>query len=112
MSKENHVVFCKNPDCIGGKIETTLSGDVGYSNWTVMEDGAISFKCHGCGKFGSTNVWKHGHNNQLQNFLVKCLGCGSEKWSSFIQDVDCDGEKTHMSCDECGAKTYELTNTQ
>jgi len=110
MSKKNHAIFCKNPNCIGGRIETTMCGDSGYSNWTVLSDGEIEFKCHGCGKFGSTCCY--GNNNEIKNFLVRCLSCGSEKWSSHIQDVDRDEEETHIVCDECGAKTYELTNIQ
>lgn len=109
MKEINHKITCLNPDCIGGRIETTMSGDNGYSNWTVLDDGEIEFKCHGCGKFATTDYFqKEEGNNQPENFEVKCLNCGSTDWDSNIQDVDEELEETHISCSECGAKTFEL----
>ena len=108
MRKEiNHKVTCKNKDCIGGRIETTLEGDSGYSNWTVMDSGSVEFKCHGCGKFSSTDTYKE--PNEPDNFEVTCVQCGSHKWTGNIQDVDREDDETNIECEDCHAKTYELT---
>lgn len=104
--KTNHTISCKNPDCIGGRIETTMEDDSGYSNWTVMDDGCIEFKCHGCGKFASTDTFKK--PNEPDNFRITCNKCGSEEWEGNIQDVDETSEETHIRCKNCGAKTFEL----
>ena len=96
-----------NEQCIGGRIETTMEGDSGYSNWTVMDSGYVEFKCHGCGKFASTDTFKK--PNEPENFEVICLRCGSENWTDNIQDVDGDDEATNIECKECHAKTYELS---
>ena len=101
----NHTIKCLNPQCIGGKIETTLQGDDGYSNWTVLDSGFVELKCHGCGKFGSTDTYKDEGNNQLNNFEVKCNLCGTTKWSPNIQDVDGEEEPTNIECDYCHAKS-------
>lgn len=101
----NHTIRCLNPQCIGGRIETTLEGDSGYSNWTVMDSGFVEFKCHGCGKFGSTDKYKNEGNNQLDNFEVKCNVCGSTEWNEHIQDVDCEEEETCIICSKCHAKS-------
>ena len=101
----NHTIKCLNPQCIGGRIETTLQADEGYSNWTVMDSGFIEFKCHGCGKFGSTDTYKDKGNNQLDNFEVKCNLCDSTKWSPNIQDVDGEDDTTNIECDNCHAKS-------
>ena len=101
----NHTIKCLNPQCIGGKIETTLEKDSGYSNWTVMDSGYVEFKCHGCGKFGSTDSYKDKANNQLENFEVKCNLCSSTEWESYIQNVDEDEEETHIFCKKCNVKS-------
>lgn len=107
MNKEiNHKVRCRNEQCIGGRIETTMEGDSGYSNWTVLDSGYIEFKCHGCGKFASTDESKK--PNKPENFEVICLICGSENCTYDIQDVDGDDEATNIECIECHTKTYEL----
>jgi Zn finger protein HypA/HybF involved in hydrogenase expression len=108
MKEKNHTITCKNPNCIGGRIETTMENDNGYSNWTVMDNGFVEFKCHGCGKFGSTDTYKK--TNELENFDVTCDNCGSRKWESNIQDVEQEQEKTNIECSDCHAKTYELTS--
>lgn len=102
----NHIIECLNPNCIGGRIETTMEGDSGYSNWTVMESGNIEFKCHGCGKFASTYTFKK--PNEPLNFKVTCKICGSNEWTDNIQDVDEDNEKTNMECKKCGAKSFQV----
>ena len=102
----NHKIECKNPQCVGGRIETTMEGDSGYSNWTVMDSGHVEFKCHGCGKFASTDEYKK--PNEPDNFLVTCLLCGSNKWSEHIQDVDREEPPTHIECEECHAKSETL----
>lgn len=107
MDKDNTTTFtikCLNPKCIGGKIETTLEGDSGYSSWTVMDSGFVEFKCHGCGKFASTDSYKK--PNEPQNFEVSCDSCGSKEWSPNIQDVDCEEEPTNMECDKCHKKQF------
>ena len=109
MKELNHKISCSNPVCIGGRIETTLYGDAGYSNWTVMDSGAVEFKCHGCGKFASTDTYKK--PNEPDNFKVECLKCGSEKWEENIQDVDGEDDETNIECKGCHAKTYELENS-
>lgn len=98
--------MCLNPNCIGGRIETTMCKDDGYSNWTVMDSGYIEFKCHGCGKFASTDEYKK--PNDPENFRVTCNKCGSDKWISNIQDVDSEEEETNIECKDCHAKTYQL----
>lgn len=102
----NHKIECLNKDCIGGRIETTMERDSGYSNWTVMDSGFIEFKCHGCGKFASTDSYKK--PNEPQNFKVTCLKCGSNKWEENIQDVDGEEEKTNIECKDCYLKTYQF----
>lgn len=100
-----HEIKCKNPNCIGGRIETTMEGDDGYSNWTVMSDGFIEFKCHGCGKFGSTDEFKD--PNELDNFEVTCKNCHSHEWGYEIKDVDGENPPTRIICKGCGATSYQ-----
>lgn len=103
----NHKIECLNPNCIGGRIETTMEGDSGYSNWTVLDSGYIEFKCHGCGKFASTDTYKE--PNEPHNFKVTCKGCGSNEWTENIADVDGTmGEETNIECKKCGIKSFEL----
>lgn len=102
----NHDIKCLNKNCIGGRIETTMEPDYGYSNWTVLDSGFIEFKCHGCGKFGSTDKYKI--PNEMNNFRVTCKSCGSESWSGNIQDVDGESEKTHIECNSCHVKSFNL----
>lgn len=102
----NHAIKCLNPQCIGGRIETTMEGDNGYSNWTVMNSGFVEFKCHGCGKFGSTDTYKE--PNEIKNFEVKCNLCSATEWSAHIQDVDEENEPTHIECDKCHVKSVIL----
>lgn len=102
----NHTIKCKNPKCIGGRIETTMQSDEGYSNWTVMDGGFIEFKCHGCGKFASTGG--HKKPNEPDNFEVTCNMCGSHKWDYHIQDVEGAEEETHISCFNCDVKSTYL----
>lgn len=110
MREINHVIKCLNPNCIGGRIETTMEGDSGYSNWTVLDSGFVEFKCHGCGKFASTDECKT--PNEPLNFKVTCLKCGSNSWEETIQDVDQEEEATNIKCKDCGAKTYEFNNKE
>lgn len=100
---KNHTIRCLNPKCIGGRIETTLESDEGYSNWTVMSDGYISFKCHGCGKFATTE--SDVSPNEPDNFEVTCV-CGSHEWEENIGDVD-GFIKTSIECKKCGLLTDE-----
>ena len=102
----NHTIRCKNEKCIGGRIETTMQSDDGYSNWTVMDSGFVSFKCHGCGKFATTD--EYAKPNEPENFEVECKMCGSNEWSEHIQDVDGEEEPTHISCNNCGVKSESL----
>lgn len=104
MKEVNHKIYCKNPHCIGGRIETSFAGDDGYSEWTVLDPGYIEFKCHGCGKFASTN--SRVKPNEPNNFEVICLKCGSTEWIGNIQDIECDEEKTNIECTKCHAKTF------
>lgn len=108
MKEINHTITCNNPDCIGGRIETTMSSDSGYSNWTVMDSGSVEFKCHGCGKFASTD--KDKKPNEPENFMVECLKCGSIEWEENIQDVDGYKEETNIECKKCNSQTYDLGN--
>lgn len=104
---ENTTTFtieCKNTACIGGGIEVSIFGDSGYSNYTVLDDGAVEFKCKGCGKFASTDTYKK--PNEPENFSVSCDECGSDKWSQNIQDVDEDSEQSNMECEKCHKKQY------
>lgn len=99
----NHTIKCLNGACIGGKIEVSLEKDSGYSNWTVMDSGFVEFKCHGCGKFGSTDSYKK--PNEIENFEVSCNLCGSKEWGESIQDVDEESEPTHIYCKKCKVKS-------
>lgn len=106
-STKGFEVRCINPQCIGGRIETTMEDDSGYSNWTVMDSGKIAFKCHGCGKYGSTD--EYDQPNEMSNFEVICLECSEYrvKPNNFdygIGDVDGDDVKTHITCKECGQR--------
>lgn len=101
----NHNIECLNKNCIGGRIETTMEGDSGYSNWTVMDSGYVEFKCHGCGKFASTDA--HKKPNEPLNFKVTCKGCGSTEWTENVQDADCELEETNIECKSCGVKSFK-----
>ena len=93
-------ISCKNKKCIGGKIDILLGRDEGYSNWTVMKNGYFSLKCHGCGKFGTTN--KSVLPNELYNFDVVCLECEQKNKFNFYPG-DIDGEiRPHLICTNCG----------
>ena len=105
METTTFTIACKNPQCIGGRIEVSIFGDSGYSNWTVMDDGAVEFKCHGCGKFSSTDTYKK--PNEPENFSVICDSCGSEEWDSNIEDVDGELEKSNIECKKCHKKQTE-----
>lgn len=83
-----------------------MEGDSGYSNWTVMDSGAIEFKCHGCGKFASTDEYKK--PNEPENFEVICNQCGSKDWGYDIQDVDQEEEPTNIHCKKCNVKSVTL----
>ena len=107
MSDEKKTTFsvrCKNASCVGGRIEVSIFSDSGYSNWTVMDSGAVEFKCHGCGKFASTDEWKK--PNEPENFEVTCGSCGSEdNWDYQIGDVDGEMEGgSHIECKDCHAR--------
>lgn len=94
--------------CGSDKIQTTFEADSGYSNWTVMDCGFISFKCHGCGKFGTTD--DYAKPNELSNFNIRCLKCDEENnWDYEIQDVDGEDDETHISCKKCGNNTIQET---
>lgn len=100
-------IRCKNEQCIGGRIETTLEDDSGYSNWTVMDSGKIAFKCHGCGKYGSTDEFEK--PNELDNFEVICLNCPDyrqkdKNWDYSVGDVDGYEPQTHIDCKTCGQR--------
>lgn len=106
-STPGFLIECENPNCPGGRIETTMEDDSGYSNWTVMDSGKIAFKCHGCGKYGSTD--KYDNPNELSNFKVICLNCSEynqkdENWDYNIGDVDGESERTYIQCKSCGQR--------
>jgi ribosomal protein S27E len=105
----NHTIKCLNPNCIGGRIQTTMEGDSGYSNYTVMDSGFIEFKCTGCGKFSSTD-WnkKNDPANQPANFEITCNQCGHTHWTAHVQDVDHDDPATHITCDKCQVVSVSL----
>jgi len=101
----NHTIRCLNAKCVGGRIQTTMRSDDGYSDWTVLDSGFIEFKCHGCGKFASTDEDKL--PNEIDNFEIVCKKCGSREWESYIALVE-DTSRTHIVCKKCGVKTYKL----
>ena len=88
MKEEKFKINCIS--CGSDKIQTTLEGDNGYSDWTVMETGFVSFKCHGCGKFGSTDTFAK--PNELSNFNVRCLKCEDE----MSESADCKDNKRYQ----------------
>lgn len=94
---DNFKVKC---NCGSEDIETTMENDGGYSNYTVMDDGYIEFKCKACGNFGSTDKEEKGGNNKLDQFTVTCISCGSTDWSYTPGDVDGD-ESNVITCDKC-----------
>jgi len=102
-------IKCLNPNCIGGKIEVSIFGDSGYSNWTVMDSGAVEFKCHGCGKFASTDDYKK--PNEPKNFEVTCPFCNSHNWDYHIQDVDGESRPSSIDCKDCGYQQTDDTPT-
>lgn len=105
MKEELFKINCKN--CGSDKIQTTLEGDSGYSDWTVMDSGKIAFKCHGCGKYGST--YEYDKPNELSNFNIRCLKCDAvDEWDYWIANVDHnEDEVTHIECKKCGNKLLE-----
>lgn len=106
---KNEITFtiaCQNPDCIGGRIQTSIFGDSGYSDYTVEDGGAVEFKCTGCGKFASTDEYKE--PNEPKNFFVTCDECGGHDWDSWIANVDHnENEASYMECKNCHKKQYE-----
>ena len=102
MKEEKFKINCIS--CGSDSIQTTLEGDSGYSDWTVMDSGFISFKCHECGKFGSTDSFAK--PNELSNFNVRCLKCDEHNnWDYWIANVDhSDDENTYIECKKCGNK--------
>ena len=72
-----------------------------------MDSGYVEFKCHGCGKFASTDTYKK--PNEPENFGVMCDNCNSTEWSGNIQDVDHQEEDTNMECSGCKGKQFEFT---
>ncbi len=104
MKEEKFKINCKS--CGSDKIQTTLQGASGYSNYTVMEAGKVAFKCIGCGKYGSTDTFDK--PNELSNFNIRCLKCDSvDNWDYNIQDVDHEGAETSMWCKSCGNRIIE-----
>lgn len=97
MSWKVKCLVCDKSD----RIQTTMFGDSGYSNYTVLDDGAIEFKCNNCGTFGSTDNYKDKPNNKIDKFEVSCPNCARTKWSYHIQDVDEESEETHIYCENC-----------
>lgn len=99
MAKEKFKINCKN--CGSDKIQSTLEGDSGYSDYTVIDSGRIAFKCIGCGKYGSTD--KYEIPNELSNFNIRCLKCDKVNyWDYWIRSVDyLDNEKTYIECKNC-----------
>ncbi len=74
-----------------------------------MESGKVAFKCHGCGKFGSTD--EYDKPNELSNFEVVCLMCDNynqkdNNWAFIIGDVDGETQKTHIECKTCGQRLF------
>lgn len=100
---EKFKVNCKN--CVengvsSDKIQVSLESDSGYSNYTVMYDGKIAFKCVSCGKYGSTD--EYDNPNEIKNFQVRCLKCDEvDNWEFTIQDVDEMGDPTCIYCPKC-----------
>jgi hypothetical protein len=88
-------------------IQTTLEGDDGYSNWTVMDSGYAEFKCGKCGSFASTK-WVHRAgivmlpDSPNDRFSVVCASCGSDGWSFISGDVDHEDQATAIICRGCG----------
>lgn len=91
-------IKCKKCDS-HENVQTTMSSDEGYSNYTVLDCGCIEFKCGKCGTFGSTDKYKE--NNELDNFEVICPNCSRIKWDYNIQDVDQENPETHIYCKNC-----------
>lgn len=95
-------VYCNNPACIGGRIETTMVKDEGYSNYTVMDSGKVAFKCTGCGKYAEADNAK-----DMENFDVVCDWCHTQEFTTHIQDVDSEMEPTHIQCKMCKRKWFQ-----
>lgn len=95
----NMEVICKV--CNAKNVQSTLSDWDGYSEYTVLENSKIEFKCKDCGKFGSSDEYKQ--PNEFENFVVQCY-CGAENDYEVMDTLDDDVEEVHIKCNKCGRK--------
>lgn len=94
--------FCGNEE--QDKFQTTIKDWDGYSEYTVLEEGCVEFKCLKCGTFGSTDKYKGGSNNKIDMFHITCNNCGSSNWSYINSLYKNKIFKPHIKCDKCGEK--------
>ncbi len=97
----NFEVICKK--CQSKNVQSTLSDWEGYSEYTVLEDSKVEFKCKDCGTFGSSDSYQEEGNNQFDNFIVQCR-CGAEDNYTILDTLDDDVDEVHIKCNECGLK--------
>ena len=99
---KNFEVICKN--CKTKNVQTTLEDWEGYSEWTVLEDSRLEFKCGDCGKFGSSDRYKK--PNEFENFIVQCY-CSAEDEYTLLDTLDDDVKEVQIKCDKCGRTSVE-----
>ena len=95
----NFEVICKS--CNSKNVQSTLSDWEGYSEYTVLDDSKIEFKCKDCGRFASSDEYKE--PNDFKNFIVQCR-CGSEDSYSIYDTLDDEVDEVHIRCSKCGAR--------
>ena len=96
----NNEVICKH--CQSKNVQSTLDDWQGYSEYTILEDSKIEFKCKDCGKFGSSDDYKKPNN--FDNFIVQCK-CGEENNYTIVDTLNEDVEEVHIKCNKCGVKS-------
>jgi len=109
MTKNHNNITCFEITCKTcyekGKIQCDFSSDEGYSNYTVLTDGCFEIKCHTCGKFMSTDLFKK--PNDKDNFTLKCIYCGGlDEWTYFAKDIDEYCDNNNITCNCCDRQWF------
>ena len=90
-------------NCDQREIQTTMEDWDGYSEYTVLEDGFIEFKCKKCGTFGSSHPEKKEGNNKIDLFKIRCNQCGGTKCE--FEDSLNSGSM-NITCEKCGCQEF------
>jgi len=101
--------FCNNEDQT--KFQTTMLDADGYSEYTILSEGFIEFKCLSCGTFGTTNEEQKEGSNKLNMFELTCNKCNSHNWEYEDSNL-VPYEYCKIKCCDCNneEKQYEKSD--